>query len=171
MKATALRRAATALLVFGMVCARPCPSSWGAWLATLGAIAVLCSSANKLLCRARMARACALFAAIFAGYTFVSLLVSFHAGMPMQFASKVHDQCVTMPAETFTWAHHVEPLRKGISFLSRHMPNTNDTDITFEMNANASAAVLEPDKWSQPEACSKIAHIVACFVKMVTVGS
>merc|ERR1719235_1512256 len=64
-KATSLRRAATALLVFGMMCARPCPHSWGAWLAMIAAVSVLCASEKKILCRARFARLLSIFAAVF----------------------------------------------------------------------------------------------------------
>merc|ERR1719231_1467462 len=107
-KATSLRRAATALLCFGMICARPCPSSWGAWLAIVAAITVLCSSTGKLVkCRSRFARFLSVFVAIFAGYAFVSLVLSLRAGTPLQISAKVHEQCIEMPAETFAWAKHM----------------------------------------------------------------
>jgi len=64
------------------VCARPCPSSWYAWLAVAAAVAVLCSSGDKLLCRSRFARFLSAVVAIFAGHAFVSLVLSLRADEP-----------------------------------------------------------------------------------------
>jgi len=187
-KATSLRRAATALLVFSMLCARPCPSSWGAWLGIAAAIAVLCStSRTKLLCRSRFARFLSFLAAIFAFYQFVTLAISFHGGLPLQIANKVHGECLEVPGETFTWMKHKlaehKHVHKGLSFLSRHMPNAT-TSPTFHFSAeNAShhpfvlvgAAAAEPwsqlETWSQPQACNKLAHLATCVASMMIVGS
>jgi len=193
-KATSLRRAATALLFFGMICARPCPSAWGAWLAIMSGIAVLCSSGPKLLCRTRFSRFLAVFTAIFAGITLVSLIQSYRAGMPLQIAAKFHQQCDSMPKTTFEWTKSMvvehKPILKGLSFLSRHMPNETSQLISspyvtgwsyggseytdLDVNATSLPAVkigsVEPEKWSQSEACDKLSHFVACFAKMMTVG-
>merc|ERR1719440_526496 len=175
---------ATSLLFFGMVCARPCPSSWGAWLAIVSGIAILCSSNQKLLCRSRFSRLLAVFTAIFAGYTLLTLIQKSYAGMPLQLAAKVHDQCDLMPKDTFAWAKDAvvehKHLNRGLSFLDRHM-HDQTTSPTFylispETNQNASLPALitgavEPKNWSQPEACDKIARFVACFAKMAYIGN
>jgi len=173
-KAVSLVRASVALLVFSMLCMRPCPlSSWGAWLGIVAAIAVLCSSPKQLICRSRCARFLSFFTAIFAGVAVYHLVVSFRAGMPLQIADKVHDKCMEMPADTYTWAQHelVEHTRfhKGLSFLSRHMHN--DTSIAAQNASSHLVGAADPSAWSQPEACNKIAHIAACFAKMMIVGS
>lgn len=182
-KATSLRRAATALLFFGMMCARPCPSSWGAWLAIVGACAVLCSSGPKLLCRSRVARFTAFFTAIFAAITIFSLVQSFRAGMPLHVSATVHEHCDHMPKETFVWAKAMlvehPKLSRGLSFLSRHMPMNDTTTPTLhllspETNASLPAVLVgsvAPEQWSQPEACDKISHIVLCFAKMYMIGN
>merc|ERR1719399_2720346 len=166
-----------------MLCARPCPSSWGAWLAVMAAIAVLCSSGERLLCRSRFARFLSFFAALFSVFTFVSLIVSFRAGMPMQVSAKVHGLCVDAPAETFTWAQRIVDthtgLQKGLTFVSRHMPDEPATPTfvnTFvdaaEMNASHPAMLVDStEKWPQAETCNKIAHVVVCFAKMIMIGS
>jgi len=179
-KTTLLRRAATALFFFGMICARPCPSSWGAWAGIIAAVLILCSSSNKILCRARVARLLSVLAAVFAAHTAVSLVISFHAGMPVQIADKVHGQCMDVPADTFAWAQHKlvehDRFHKGVSFLSRHMPNATAMPalLASEMNASHPAPLVgatEPEKWSQPEACTMVAHVVTCVAKMMMVGS
>merc|ERR1719198_1045560 len=105
-KEVSLRRAAVALLIFGMACARPCPSSWGAWLGMTAAVALLCSSPAKLLCRSRFARFLSFFVAIFAGVTVVSLVLSYRNGEPMQISDKVHVQCMDVPSGAFAWSQH-----------------------------------------------------------------
>jgi len=182
---TSLRRAATALFFFGMLCARPCPSSWGAWLAMIGAGVVLCSSQSKILCRARCARFLSIFAAIFAGHKVVSLVLSFRAGMPLQISDTVHTECVGMPAATFAYVQHKlvdhMSLNHGLAFLLRRMDMAEDTTstpallVTPQMNASSLAPVLvgsvDPGAWTQPEACNKLSHMVTCFVKMLMIGS
>merc|ERR1719198_2251988 len=117
----------------------------------MGAVAVLCSSRSKLIkCGSRFARFVSVFAAIFAGITLVSLVVSFRAGMPQHVAAKVGSQCVEMPAETFAWAHHV---------------------VDEHQMMNASAVSVDFETWSQPETCDKVARVVACAAKMIIVGS
>lgn len=171
-KATSLRRAATALLLFSIICARPCPSSWGAWLGMIAAISVLCASGKKLLCRSRSARFLSFFVAIFAGYTVVSLIISYRAGMPKQMSEKfVLESCMEMPADTFVWArsklveHH--GFRKGLSFLSCHM----DEDIAVLVSNASSHLVGATDPATQPEACDKLAHTATCFAKMTMIAS
>jgi len=161
------------------VCARPCPSSWYAWLAVAAAVAVLCSSGDKLLCRSRFARFLSAVVAIFAGHAFVSLVLSLRADEPVQIAAKVEGYCLEMPADTFTWARQAiehRQLQKGLSFLSSQMPI--DTSASFHLAAiNASHPVVVPvgavetKQWSQPEACDSIAYFVACMVKIGLTGS
>jgi len=175
-KAAALRRAATAMLIFGMLCARPCPSSWGAWLACVAAISVLCAQPSKLLCRSRLVRLLSIFVAIFAGYTAMSLVVSFRAGMPLQISTKVHAECVDMPSDTFAWAQRKlgeSGGHKGLAFLSRHMPNDTSTVPAFHISAQntSSYPIGGPETWTQAQACYMIAHIVTCATKFVMIGS
>jgi len=173
-KATSLRRAATALLVFSMFCARPCPSSWGAWLGMISAVSVLCASGNQLLCRSRFARFVSVFVAVFAGYTVVSLIISYRAGSPVQMSNKlVLKPCVTMPADTFSWGSHklVENpySRNGLAFLSRYMHN--GTAFLVSSASSDPAGATDPATWSQPEACDKLAHIFTRVAKMIMVVS
>jgi len=186
-KATSLRRAATALLVFGMLCARPCPSSWGAWLAMVAGVTVLCASRGKLLCRSRFARFLSVFAAVFAGYTVVSIILSLRAGKPEEISDKVHSHCMGLPADTFTYMQHKiaehKSFGKGLSFLSHHFADDKTStpallDVSAEMSKNASSyptmlvGAVEHEKWvSQPEACDMAARFVKCFAKMMMAGS
>jgi len=181
-KATSLRRAATALLFFGMICARPCPSAWGAWLAIMSGIAVLCSSGPKLLCRTRFSRFLAVFTAIFAGITLVSLIQSYRAGVPLQIAAKFHEQCDHMPSQTFEWTKTMvvehKPILKGLSFISSPYvtgwsyggSEYTDPDVNTTSLPAVKFGAVEPEKWSQSEVCYKLSHFVACFAKMMTVG-
>merc|ERR1719164_252369 len=99
-----------------------------------------------------------------------------------------------MPSQTFEWTKTMvvehKPILKGLSFLSRHMPNETSQVISSpyvtgwsyggseytdpDVNATSLPAVkfgaVEPEKWSQSEACDKLSHFVACFAKMMTVG-
>jgi len=180
-KATSLRRAATALLVFGMICARPCPSSWGAWLAMASGISVLCS--NKLLCRARFARLLSFIVAIFAGYMVITLVVSFRSGKPQQMSTFAHEQCMDLPEETFAYVKNRLVEHKAVrSFLSRHMtiesiPRFELLDVAPEQNTTSSLATAlvgegsEPERWTQNETCNSLARFVACTAKVMTMGS
>merc|ERR1719440_383817 len=173
-KATSLRRAATALFFFGVICARPCPCSWGAWLAIAAAFSVLCASRKTLLCRARVARALSFFAAIFAIYIAVKNTTSFRAGTPLQMSVKVHEQCTDMPPETFKYVVEHKAVREGLSFLSRHMAHdsisTAGTHFEHSENTTKLVSAGEPE-WTQPEACDPVARFVARATKFVIVGS
>merc|ERR1719231_1282586 len=181
-RATSLRRAATALLFFGMLCARPCPmSSWGAWLAIVGSVAVLCASQKTILCRARVGR----FLAFFAAYSVFTLVASFRGGMPLQIADKFHQQCMEVPEETFAYVQHkiVEQafLNKGLTVYARHISDETTSPPTLqivpEVNASSSSpptmlvGALEPKDWTQPVACDTIARFVKGSAKTMIIGS
>lgn len=132
-----------------------------------------------------LARFLSVFVAIFAGYTLVSLVLSLRTGMPLQISAKVHGQCIEMPAETFAWAKHMvvehEHLHRGVSFVARHMHMHADSTTIVVENASHPAIAhvgvepaVEPEQWStieQPEACTNIAHFVACVSKTMMIGS
>jgi len=191
-KATSLRRAATALFFFGMLCARPCPSSWGAWLAMFGSVAVLCASQKTILCRSRFARALSFFAAIFAAYSFVTFFLSIREVKPQQIADKFQAGCMDLPEETFAYVQHkvVEHkfLEKGLSFYyARHMSQDETTSapppalhIGSAENASSmphptmlvgAVEPKEPKDWTQPVACDTVAHFVQRAAQMMMIGS
>jgi len=175
-KATALRRAATALLIFSIMCSRPWPSI--GWLGSFAAIPVLCASSTKLLCRARCARFLSAILAILAGYKIMTVAMSIRTGMPQRVADEVHNVCVTMPAETFQWGqamvneHHCA--RKAVSFLAHHAstdtPAVLVTADTLAIDSNATHLV-GTEQWSQAAACATAARIVKFSAKMMAIGS
>lgn len=172
-KTTSLRRAATALLVLSMACARPWPSA--GWLGLIASIAVLCASSNNILCRARVGRIFSAITAIVALISVVYLVASIHAGKPQRVGDEVMAKCADMPSDAFAWAKTIVAEHKcaqqGLAFLSRHTSkrdeaalSTNATDLT---NLTASAE----HEWSQPEACELASHVAARSVKMMMIGS
>jgi len=186
-KATSLRRAATALLFFSVIAASA--STFAGILGMLSGGAVLCASSSKLLCRARCSRFMAFLTAIIAGYALVSLVSKIHAGVPMRIGDGARAQCLTMPEDTFEWGRQMliesarehKCMRKGLAFLSRHMPSTNATTLEPEAPVPASEdpsmdVTLESARrldqeltFSQPEACDKLAYIVTCATKSIMV--
>lgn len=174
-KASALRRAATALLLFSVLCMRPCPlSSVFSWLGVIAAISVLCATPKKLLCRARVARFLAAIVAIFAVCQLVGVTSSI-TSMPLRISETVDEQCVKAPAETFEWGQQMiserKHLRGAAAFLMRHLTNGTVPHATLASTTDANATLVDIEAWSQPEACHQIALLVKNLAKATLFGS
>lgn len=183
-KATSLRRACTALLFFSVLCARPWPSA--GWLGLVASASVLCAASNRLLCRARVTRFLSALVAIFAGITFVTLMLSAHADKPQRIGDAFAGHCASMPVDTFQWASRSEFAQKGLAFLSRRMPSismqrkdasvvaiSNTTDVVALSNTTSLASLVgtAAPSWSQPEACDLVSKVATCVAKMMMIGS
>jgi len=176
MKATALRQATTALLIFSIMCSWPWPSV--GWIGFFPAVSVLCAASHQLLCRARCARFLSAILAILAGYKITTLAMSIHQGMAQQVAADVHQVCVTVPAETFKWGqqmvneHHCA--RKAVSFLARHA----STDTPAMLIASEAVAIdlnathlVGTEQSSQAATCATVARVVKCAAKTMAIAS
>lgn len=167
-RCTSLRRACTALFFFSLMCSGPWPNA--AWLGMIASIAVLCSSSSKLLWRARVARFLSAIVAVFAAIALVTLVVSIKHDVPEHISSKVHTQCVSMPAETFHWGREKlnehKCARAGLQFLSHHVVGDEKHQA---MVANSTALVVH--EWSQEQACDVVAFMTKHSVKMMMIGA
>merc|ERR1711998_661814 len=138
LKATKLRRAATALLFMSVVCSRPWPSV--GWAGLVSAVAILCASPNTILCRARVGRFFSAITMILAGVAFVTTVISIRSGAPQHMSDQVHNACNDMPADTFSWGQKIvneHPcLHKAVAMISRHV--SNDTAVALVTPATAS---------------------------------
>merc|ERR1712023_583683 len=94
-KTTSLRRAATALLFFSVLCARPWPSA--GWFGIVSSFAILCASPPKLLCRVRFGRFMSFLTIVTATITLVMIAKSLNNGMPHNVGDKIQAECLKMP--------------------------------------------------------------------------
>jgi len=180
-EAASLRRAATALLVFSMMCSMPWPSI--GWLGVFSAFAVLCATPHKLLYRARVARFLAVIVAVTAAVTVVRTAMKLHDGtMPQALSEKFGTECRAVPTETFQWGQHIVATQvaakashcKGMAFMTRHLLINNGTSIDDASNASHPAHWPNPalaiERWTQAETCDKAAYIVKRASKAFLVG-
>merc|ERR1712054_239827 len=172
-KAASLRRACAALLLFSILSSHPWPSA--GWIGIVAGLLVLCSTSEKLLCRARAARFLSAVVAIFASIAIVTIVTSIYANKPQRIGAAISSHCVSMPADTFQWMRTIvsehECAQKGLAFLSRHVQHKDDDRVALSNATELAMLVGTAPAWSQPEACDKIARVSACVVKMMMVGS